>query len=113
MTIKVKRIYDAAEKSDGFRVLVDRIWPRGLTKEKAKVDSWMKEVAPSTGLRKWFKHDPARWDEFRKRYRNELRNNEEFKNLKKEAAKHRIVTLLFGAKDEEHNNAAVLCDALS
>jgi uncharacterized protein YeaO (DUF488 family) len=106
--IRLKRVYEAPAEEDGTRILVDRLWPRGLTKEKAKVDLWLKEVAPSTELRKWFAHDPAKWREFQTRYKAELKENAEpLAALKKEAAKG-TTTLLYGAKDEQHNEAIVL-----
>ena len=111
--IQVKRIYEAAAPSDGYRILVDRVWPRGVSKERAKIALWLKEIAPSTGLRKWFGHDPERWPEFRKRYRQELGAHidlaDRIRQLEKE---HRVVTLLFGARDEERNQAVVLRDFL-
>jgi uncharacterized protein YeaO (DUF488 family) len=108
VSIQVKRVYEKPAKADGRRVLVDRIWPRGLTKDKAQIDDWLKEIAPSTRLRKWFGHDPARWKEFKRRYAAELDDNrEQVKQLAREARK-RTVTLLFGAKDIEHNNAVAL-----
>ncbi|HEY8030975.1 MAG TPA: DUF488 family protein [Methylocella sp.] len=110
--VQIKRIYDAPEKSDGVRVLVDRLWPRGVSKKKASLDLWMKELAPSTELRKWFNHDPERWVGFRQRYRHELRKHgNELAALKAQAAKRRV-TLLFGARDTLHNEAVVLRDAL-
>jgi uncharacterized protein YeaO (DUF488 family) len=113
MSIQIKRVYVKPEAGDGKRILVDRLWPRGLTKERAGVDLWLKDIAPSTELRKWFGHDPEKWVEFRRRYRLELKNNREaFSLLKAEAAKG-PVTLLYGAKDEKHNEAAVLKAALS
>ena len=112
--IKVKRIYEPLQSSDGFRILVDRVWPRGVSKERAKIALWLKEIGPSTELRKWFGHDPKRWPEFRKRYRQELRVKSEvvarIKQLEKE---HGVVTLVFSARDEEHNQAVVLCDFLA
>lgn len=109
MCIRIKRVYEQADEQDGFRVLVDRLWPRGLTKQKAHVDLWLKEIAPSTELRKWFGHEPEKWPEFQKRYRAELRKNKECTSLlKQEAGKHPTTTLLYGAKDEEHNEAIVL-----
>lgn len=110
--IKTKRIYEDPAKKDGYRVLVDRVWPRGVSKEDAKLDDWDKEIAPSSELRKWFDHDEDKWSEFSKKYRKELKDKEE--NLKKihEEAKKRAVTLLYGAKDEEHNQAVVLQDVL-
>lgn len=108
MDIRIKRVYDEPDGDDGTRILVDRLWPRGLTKEKAKVDFWLKDVAPSTELRKWFAHDPARWAEFRSRYRGELkRNKEQVSHLRQEAAKG-TVTLVYGAKDQQHNEAVIL-----
>jgi len=97
-----KRIYEAASKDDGYRVLVDRLWPRGLTKATANVDLWLKEIAPSTELRNWFKHDPEKWSEFQKRYRGEL-NREALDRLRKLGKQHKKVTLLHGAKSGERN----------
>jgi len=108
MEIKIKRVYEQPDKKDGKRILVDRLWPRGLTKEKAAVDVWLKEIAPSTVLRKWFGHEPAKWNDFRKKYLAELKENEEPVLLLKEAMKKGTVTLLYGAKDEDHNEAIVL-----
>lgn len=113
MKVKIKRVYDKPDKEDGKRILVDRLWPRGLTKEKADIDLWLKEVAPSTGLRKWFGHDPDKWDEFQKRYRQELKKNKEKIAVLKEQIKRGLVTLVYGAKDEEHNEALVLKKWLS
>lgn len=108
MTIKIKRVYEEPDAADGKRILVDRLWPRGLTKEKAKVDIWLKEIAPSTELRKWFGHDPKRWPQFQSRYLDELKShNEQIQLLKHEAARS-PVTLLYGARDEEHNEAVIL-----
>lgn len=108
MHVRIKRVYLQPETGDGTRILVDRLWPRGLTKEKASVDLWLKEIAPSTELRKWFGHDPAKWAEFQTRYLAELRGNgEQLAHLKQEAAKG-MTTLVYGAKDEEHNEAVVL-----
>lgn len=113
MNTKIKRVYERPDKEDGVRILVDRLWPRGLTKAKASVDLWLKDVAPSTELRKWFGHDPAKWTEFKTRYRAELReNDEQVKLLKAEIAKGKV-TLVYGAKDEEHNEAVVLQEFLS
>ena len=108
MEIKIKRVYEQPDKKDGTRILVDRLWPRGLTKEKAAVGVWLKEIAPSTALRKWFGHEPAKWNDFRKKYLTELKENEEPVLLLKEAMKKGTVTLLYGAKDEDHNEAIVL-----
>jgi uncharacterized protein YeaO (DUF488 family) len=112
-SIRIKRAYEEPDDGDGTRILVDRLWPRGLTKEKARVDLWLKDVAPSTELRKWFAHDPARWAEFRSRYLEELkRNNEPLSLLRQEAAKGTL-TLVYGAKDQQHNEAVVLRELLS
>jgi uncharacterized protein YeaO (DUF488 family) len=113
MTIKLKRVYEEPAKADGTRILVDRLWPRGLTKEKAHVDLWLKEVAPSTALRKWFAHDPAKWSEFKTRYRAELKQNPEQLALLKKAAAKGPATILYGAKDQEHNEAIVLHELLN
>jgi uncharacterized protein YeaO (DUF488 family) len=108
MSIAVKRVYEPPAKSDGYRVLVDRLWPRGLKKDDAPLDLWAKELAPSTSLRQWFGHDPARWEGFRQRYAGELDKHAEYWHpLAERAAKH-PVTLLYGARDEEHNNAVVM-----
>jgi uncharacterized protein YeaO (DUF488 family) len=107
-TIKIKRVYEQPAKEDGTRILVDRLWPRGLSKERASVDLWLKDVAPSTELRKWFGHEPEKWAEFQKRYRDELRKNGEQMLLLKKAAAKGVTTLVYGAKDEEHNEAVVL-----
>src|SRR5690606_16796987 len=96
------------EKEDGRRILVDRVWPRGLTKDKANVDLWLKDIAPSTELRKWFGHDPDKWQEFRKQYKQELKKNNEQVAVLKEELKKGEVTLVYGAKDEEHNQALVI-----
>lgn len=106
--IHIKRVYEEPAKSDGARILVDRLWPRGLTKQQAAVDQWLKELAPSTQLRQWFSHDPAKWEEFRKRYRKELLQQKTALSLLKQQAKHQAVTLVYGARDEEHNGAIVL-----
>jgi uncharacterized protein YeaO (DUF488 family) len=106
--IKLKRVYEKPSPNDGFRVLVDRLWPRGLTKERAAVKLWLKDVAPSTELRKWFGHDPDKWKQFQMRYRKELRAKKDSLDLLKEKNKDQTVTLLYGAKDEEHNEAQVL-----
>ena len=110
--IKVNRIYEAADPKDGVRILVDRVWPRGLTKEAARIDLWLRDVAPSTPLRKWFGHDPALWDEFRKRYFAEL---DQSIGLVEEILTHatkKSITLLFSAEDEQHNNAVALKEYL-
>lgn len=107
MSIAVKRVYEAAHPDDGMRVLVDRVWPRGVKKEDARIDLWLKDVAPSTELRKWFGHDPEKWDEFQARYRAELEGNEALAELRKLSRKGRL-TLVYGARDEKHNNAQAL-----
>jgi len=107
--LKMKRIYDAEEPSDGYRVLADRIWPRGMSKRKAKVDLWMKEIAPSDALRTWFGHDPKRWPEFQSRYHEELRNQVDLtKQVRQLEKKYRAITLVFSARDEKHNQAVAL-----
>ncbi len=108
MDVRIKRVYEKREKDDGMRILVDRLWPRGLTKEKAAVDLWLKDIAPSTVLRKWFGHDPDKWDEFQNRYQQELKENRESVLLLEEQLKKGTVTLLYAAKDKEHNEALVL-----
>ena len=111
--IRIKRVYEKPTKEDGWRVLVDRLWPRGMKKEAAHLDVWMKDVAPSDALRKWFGHKPEKWKEFQKKYRAELAKKKELiSELEKMAKEHGTLTLLFGAKDEEHNEAVVLADAL-
>jgi len=108
MKIAVKRVYDPPAKTDGRRVLVDRIWPRGLSKDKAAVDCWLKDIAPSTALRKWFGHDPARWPEFRRRYFKELGDRPDTVAELKMLVRKGKVTLLFGAKEAQYNNAMAL-----
>jgi uncharacterized protein YeaO (DUF488 family) len=110
--IPIKRVYDAPEKSDGFRVLVDRVWPRGVSKQKAAVDLWMKEIGPSTELRKWFGHDPARWHEFRKRYHDELKEKRDLLDELRAHAEKGTLTLVYSARDEAHNQAVVLREVL-
>ena len=108
MKIKIKRVYEEPSKADGVRILVDRLWPRGLTKEKADIDLWLKEIAPSTELRKWFSHDPEKWTEFKKKYLLELKENNEQVSILRNYLKKGAVTLVYGAKDQEHNEAQVL-----
>lgn len=112
MKIKIKRAYDDPAKADGKRILVDRLWPRGVSKKSAKIDFWLKEVAPSNALRKWFGHDPKKWKEFQKRYRQELAKNKTAVLELKEHLRGRTVTLVYGAKDTEHNQAVLLKDYL-
>jgi uncharacterized protein YeaO (DUF488 family) len=111
--IQVKRIYDSVTEDDGYRVLIDRLWPRGFSKEDAKVDLWMKEIAPSTELRKWFHHNPDKWMEFQQRYKDELVNKKELiDQLLKLEKEKKVITLLFSAKDREKNQAMVLIEVL-
>src|ERR1035437_7630393 len=111
-SIRLKRVYESASSEDGIRILVDRLWPRGLRKEDAAVDRWLKEIAPSTELRQWFGHDPVRWPEFRRRYTAELRQHTTMLDKTRELAKQGTVTLVFGAHDEQHNDAVVLREVL-
>jgi uncharacterized protein YeaO (DUF488 family) len=108
----VKRAYEPAGREDGVRVLVDRVWPRGLTKSKAAIDDWMKDVAPSTALRQWFGHDPRRWAEFRRRYRAELSAHPELLRELRALARKGPLTLVYSARDEQHNQAVVLRERL-
>jgi uncharacterized protein YeaO (DUF488 family) len=112
MSIRIKRVYDPPDPADGVRVLVDRLWPRGLAKAKAQVDLWLKDVAPSDELRHWFNHDPRKWREFRSHYFRELKQHgDDLSALKKQAGRKRL-TLLYAARDEAHNNAVALKDFL-
>ncbi len=111
--IKLKRAYEAPTASDGTRILVDRLWPRGLKKATAAIDHWFKEIAPSSELRKWFGHDPSRWGEFRKRYMTELRGHTEQLDELRKLARTGRVTLEYAARDEQHNDAIVLRDILT
>lgn len=110
--VGLKRVYEPRARADGYRVLVDRVWPRGISKEKAGVDRWAKELAPSTALRKWFGHDPARWREFRSRYRRELKASAEALTDLRARCKRQRVTLVYSARDERHNQAVVLKELL-
>ena len=112
MKVSIKRVYEKPESVDGFRVLVDRLWPRGVSKEHAEVDEWLKDVGPSAELRKWFGHVPERFGKFAQRYRAELEASDAFRSLKDIVADHKHVTLVYSAKDEEHNQAVVLRDVL-
>ena len=110
--VNIKRVYEEPKKSDSKRILVDRLWPRGLRKAEVKVDLWLKEIAPSTALRKWFSHEPFKWEEFKKRYSVELeKNNEQIFLLEREVSEGKV-TLVYGAKDQEHNGAVVLREFL-
>jgi uncharacterized protein YeaO (DUF488 family) len=108
MRIQVKRVYKPTAKSDGFRVLVDRLWPRGISKEAAKLDLWLPDLGPSTALRQWFNHDPIRWVEFQRRYHAELKDKTSLLATITKQAKTSSVTLLYSAKDERHNQAVAL-----
>ena len=112
--IRIKRVYSEPSLEDGVRILIDRIWPRGVSKERARIDTWRKELAPSTALRKWFGHDPARWAGFRERYRKELTESGEIEALRELAtrSRHETITLMYSAADEEHNQAVVLMEWL-
>lgn len=112
MILKLKRIYDSAAEDDGYRVLVDRLWPRGIKKESAKVDLWEKNLAPTTELRKWFNHDLEKWEEFYRRYSEELAGNDSYESFVESVSSYPVVTLLFAAKDTAHNNAVVLRDMI-
>lgn len=111
-TIKIKRIYDEPSKDDGYRILIDRLWPRGVSKSAAKLDNWNKDIAPSNKLRKWFNHDPDKFDEFTKKYNEELKLNIANLTEIRKKAEEQTVTLLYGAKDTKHNQAVVLKNAL-
>lgn len=110
--INLKRAYDPASSTDGTRLLVERLWPRGITKTSLKVKSWLKDVAPSAGLRKWFSHDPAKWDQFRRRYFDELKANPDTWQPILQAARRGTVTLVYSSHDTEHNNAVALQEFL-
>lgn len=106
--VKIKRVYDPPSEDDGKRILVDRLWPRGIKKDKARIDEWIKDIAPSTGLRRWFSHERSKWQEFKKLYRRELEGKLDLIERLANESKKRTITLLFSAKDREHNNALVL-----
>jgi uncharacterized protein YeaO (DUF488 family) len=112
MAVCLKRAYEEASSSDGYRVLIDRLWPRGVSKEEAHLDEWARELAPSTELRRWFGHDPARFDEFRRRYRVELSAHEEKLDELRGRARKGTLTLVYSARDTEHNDAVVLGEVL-
>jgi uncharacterized protein YeaO (DUF488 family) len=110
--IAIKRIYEEPKKDDGFRILVDKLWPRGMKKDKAALDLWLKAIAPSDSLRKWFHHDPQKWAEFQKRYAKELEEKQDLLHIIQEKAKQQKVTLLFASKETEQNNAVALLNIL-
>jgi uncharacterized protein YeaO (DUF488 family) len=112
MSVRLKRAYEQPASSDGYRVLVDRLWPRGVRREEARLDEWAKELAPSATLRRWFAHDPARFAEFRRRYTAELAAHEEKLGELRRRARNGTLTLVYGARDEEHNDAVVLAELL-
>jgi uncharacterized protein YeaO (DUF488 family) len=106
--VKLKRAYEPPAADDGVRILIDRLWPRGISKERAAIDQWMKDISPSTELRKWFGHDPARWGEFRRRYAKEVRQNSDLLDQLRSLARQGPITLVYSAHDEEHNDAVEL-----
>lgn len=110
--LRLKRAYEPASPDDGMRILIDRLWPRGLSKEEVALDEWLKDIAPSTELRQWFGHDPARWPEFQRRYRAELHAHAAVLDRLRELAHKQVVTLVYSAHDAEHNDAVVLQDVL-
>ncbi len=110
--IKIKRVYEPADKTDGYRILIDGLWPRGLSKEKARADIWMKEVAPSAELRNWFNHEPEKWAEFKRRYFDELKSKKEQIDLILEKEKEGPVTLLYGSREQRYNNAVAMKEYL-
>jgi len=112
MNVQLKRAYETPSASDGYRVLIDRIWPRGISREEARLQEWARELAPSTELRKWFGHDPARFKEFRRRYSHELHAQEPKVQELRRRAREGTLTLVYGARDTEHNDAVVLAQIL-
>ena len=112
MAVRIKRVYEPAEHSDGYRVLIDRIWPRGVSKQSAGLDEWARELAPSSDLRRWFAHDPAKFDEFRVRYRGELADHQEKLRELCRRGRKGTLTLVYAARDTEHNDAVVLAELL-
>lgn len=112
MDIRIKRVYDATGQDDGYRILVDRLWPRGISKEGAHIEEWLKEIGPSNELRKWFGHEPPKFPEFKRRYEKELHGQADLLKHIRDLAKKQRLTLVYGAKDEEHNQAVVLRDVL-
>jgi len=112
MDVRLKRVYDPPERSDGYRVLIDRLWPRGVSKERAQLDEWAPGLAPSAELRRWFGHDPARFAEFRRRYLDELNAQQEKLRELRRRAREKTLTLVYGARDTEHNDAVVIAELL-
>lgn len=112
MNIKLKRIYEPKENADGLRILVDRLWPRGIKKEEANVDMWMKDIAPSSTLRKWFAHDATKWNTFKTKYKAELKQSKNIENLLSFLQQHKTITLVYAAKDTKHNHAIVIKEFL-
>jgi uncharacterized protein YeaO (DUF488 family) len=112
MDIRLKRAYEPPDATDGYRVLIDRLWPRGVSRERADLDAWEKDAAPSTELRQWFGHDPSRFEEFRRRYVDELRHQRSLLSALRRRARDGRLTLVYGAHDEEHNDAVVLSEVL-
>lgn len=111
--IKIKRAYDKPSKEDGYRILVDGLWPRGISKDDAKIDLWLKEISPSSELREWFSHDPKKWEGFKSKYRDELKEKAELvKEIKRIEKEKKTITLLYSTKDEQHNNVIVLSEIL-
>jgi uncharacterized protein YeaO (DUF488 family) len=110
--IQIKRVYDPSSRRDGARILVERLWPRGITKQRASLELWLKDIAPSPELRRWFHHDPARWRQFKRRYWQELRNHSEAVEALKQRGRKEIVTLVYAARDERHNGALALKEFL-
>ena len=110
--VRIKRAYEPAAKEDGARILIDRLWPRGIKKEDLQLSEWERELSPSTELRKWFDHDPERWDEFQRRYKSELAEHADTLDALRERARKEVICLVYGAHDEEHNNAVVVRDLL-
>jgi uncharacterized protein YeaO (DUF488 family) len=110
--VKAKRIYEPPSKDDGYRIFVERLWPRGFTKERARFDLWFKDITPSPELHKWFHHDPERWNEFKKKYRKELEKSGMLLELKRIIREKKIVDLVYSTKSEEHNNAIILIEFL-
>ena len=113
MPLHIKRIYEPADEGDGIRILVDRLWPRGISKTEARIDAWLKDIAPSPDLRRWFGHDPNKWSEFRRRYEDELEKNLRAVDELRKHIDQSTATLLYGARDNEHNHAIVLKDFIS